>query len=32
MAAALDDTTDLLHDHGFHHHILSLLPDNITLT
>ena len=32
MAAALDDTMDLLHDHGFHHHILSLPPDNITLT
>ena len=22
---------DLLHDHGFHHHILSLPPNNITL-
>ena len=22
---------DLLHDHGFHHHVLSLLPNNITL-
>ena len=32
MAAALDNTMDLLHDHGFHHHILSLPPDNITLT
>ena len=31
MAAALDDTMDLLHDHGFYHHILSLPPDNITL-
>ena len=31
MAAALDDTMDLLHDHGFHHHILSLPSDNITL-
>ena len=31
MAAALDDTMDLLHDHGFHHHILSLPPNNITL-
>ena len=32
MAAALDDTMDLLHDHGFHHHILLLPPNNITLT
>ena len=31
MAAALNDTMDLLHDHGYHHHILSLPPDNITL-
>ena len=31
MAAALEDTMDLLHDHGFHHHILSLPPNNITL-
>ena len=31
MAAALNDTMDLLHDHGFHHHILSLPPNNITL-
>ena len=31
MAAALDNTMDLLHDHGFHHHILSLPPNNITL-
>ena len=31
MAAALNDTMDLLHDHGFHHHVHSLLPDNITL-
>ena len=27
----MDDTMDLLHDHGFHHHILSLPPDNVTL-
>ena len=32
IAAALDDTLDLLHDHGFHDHILSLPPNNITLT
>ena len=32
IAAALDDIMDLLHDHGFHHHVLSLLPSNITLT
>ena len=31
MAAALDNTVDLLHDHGFHHHILSLPSNNITL-
>ena len=23
---------DLLHDHGFHDHVLSLLPNDITLT
>ena len=27
----MDDTMDLLHDQGFHHHILSLPPNNITL-
>ena len=32
IAAVLDDTLDLLHDHGFHHHILTLLPCNVTLT
>ena len=31
IAAAMDDTMDLLHDQGFHHHILSLPPDNVTL-
>ena len=32
ITAALNNTLDLLHDHGFHHHVLSLLPNNITLT
>ena len=32
IAAALDDIMDLLHDHGFHHHVLSLLSNNITLS
>ena len=32
IAAALDDTLDLLQHHRFHHHVLSLLPNNITLT
>ena len=32
ITAALDDTLDLLHNHRFHHHILSLPPNNITLT
>ena len=32
IASALDDTLDLLHDHGFHYHILALLPHNLTLT
>ena len=32
IIAALDDTMDLLHDHGFHHHVLTLPPNNITLT
>ena len=27
----MDDTMDLLHNQGFHHHILSLPPDNVTL-
>ena len=31
MAAALDNILDLLHDHGFHHHVLSLPLNNITL-
>ena len=31
IAAALTDTLDLLHDHRFHHHVLSLPPNNITL-
>ena len=31
IAAAMDDTTDLLHNQGFHHHILSLPLNNITL-
>ena len=31
IAAAMDDTMDLLHDQGFHHHILSLPPNNVTL-
>ena len=31
IAAAMDDTMDLLHDQGFHHHILSLSPNNVTL-
>ena len=32
IASALDNILDLLHDHGFHHHILTLPPKNITLT
>ena len=32
LMSAIDDTLDLLHDHGFHHHILSLPPRNLTLT
>ena len=31
IAAALDNTLDLLHDHRFHHHVLSLPSNNITL-
>ena len=31
IATAMDDTMDLLHDQGFHHHILSLPPNNVTL-
>ena len=31
ITTAIDNTMDLLHDHGFHHHVLSLLPNNITL-
>ena len=31
IATAMDNTMDLLHDQGFHHHILSLLPNNVTL-
>ena len=32
LMSAVDDMLDLLHDHGFHHHILSLPPCNLTLT
>ena len=32
LMSAINDTLDLLHDHGFHHHILSLPPRNLTLT
>ena len=32
LVSAVNDTLDLLHDHGFHHHILSLPPCNLTLT
>ena len=32
IASTLNDTMDLLHDQGFHHHVLSLPPHNITLT
>ena len=31
LMSAVDDMLDLLHDHGFHHHILSLPPRNLTL-
>ena len=31
IVAALDDVMDLFHDHGFHHHVLALPPNNITL-
>ena len=31
IAAALDDIMDLLHDHGFHHHVIALPPNSITL-
>ena len=31
LMSAVDNTLDLLHDHGLHHHILSLPPQNITL-
>ena len=31
IAAAMDDTMDLLHNQGVHHHILSLPPNNVTL-
>ena len=31
LTAALDDTMDLLHDHGFHSYIVSLPPNNVTL-
>ena len=31
IAATMDDTMDLLHDQGFHHHILSLPLNNVTL-
>ena len=32
LMSAINDMLDLLHDHGLHHHILSLPPRNITLT
>ena len=32
IASALGDTLDLMHDHGFHHHVLALPPCNLTLT
>ena len=32
IASALDNTLDLLHDHRFHHHILTLPPCNLALT
>ena len=31
IVSALDDTLDLLCDHGFHHHVLTLPPYNFTL-
>ena len=31
IMSAVNDTLDLLHDHGLYHHILSLPPWNITL-
>ena len=31
IASVLDDVLDLLHDHGFHHHVVALLPHNLTL-
>ena len=31
ITAAISNAMDLLHDHGFHHQILSLPPNNITL-
>ena len=31
IIAALNNILDLLHDYGFHHHVLSLPPNNITL-
>ena len=31
IVSALDDTLDLLYDHRFHDHVLTLLPNNITL-
>ena len=31
IAATMDDTMDLLHDQGLHHHILALPSDNVTL-
>lgn len=32
ISAALNDTLDLLHDHGLHHHVFALPPHNLTLT
>ena len=32
LMSTVNNMLDLLHDHGFHHHILSLPPRNLTLT
>ena len=32
IVSALDAILDLLHDHGFHHHVITLPPCNLTLT
>ena len=31
ISATLDDIMDLLHDHSFHHHVVALPPNNLTL-